>query len=96
MAYFCNYARSQSGEKRCSMDVIREDTLHEIIWEELQRLIYLTDTNKKRINDGLVKARAEQEQLTIKLTELKKVIKSKIHSHQRELREIKSMQNYLI
>lgn len=75
MAYFCNYARSQSGEKRCSMDVIREDTLHEIIWEELQRLIYLTDTNKKRINDGLVKARAEQEQLTIKMADLKKVIR---------------------
>lgn len=31
IAYFCNYARSQSGEKRCSMDVINEEALHEII-----------------------------------------------------------------
>ena len=44
MVFFCSYARSQTGEIRCSQDVIREEELHRLIWDELQRMIGLVKT----------------------------------------------------
>ena len=55
MTFFCNYARNQR-ENACTHDVINEDTLHQIIWEQLKKMILLTELNKEQIIDGLSKA----------------------------------------
>ena len=90
MAYFCNYARSQAGEHRCTMDVIEEERLHQIIWEELQRLIFLVDINRDRINDELIKAGREQEELNQQQADLKKAIQKN------ETKKLELMEKYLV
>ena len=86
MAYFCSYARSQTGERRCTSDVIEEEYLHQIIWEELQRLIFLVDINRDQIDDALIKVGREQEELKERLTKLKKLVQ-KSESKKMELME---------
>ena len=75
MTFFCNYARNQRRENACTHDVINEDTLHQIIWEQLKKMILLTELNKERIIDGLSKADIERESMENHLEELQKLIR---------------------
>ncbi len=74
MTFFCNYARNQKRENACTHDVINEDTLHQIIWEQLRRIIRLTDVHNDRITDGLTKADMERETLEEYMGKVKKLI----------------------
>ena len=84
--FFCSYARSQNGEVRCSQDMIEEDTIMQIVWEKLKRLILLTDASKKKINDALWKTDQERKALEKCLDDLQKSIK-KIESEKMALME---------